>query len=233
MLTLYRRHISDCPENGSKRGTPAQEKQKCSCPIWIQGTWHGMVYRKSLDVNSWGKAEKLKRQIEDGNEPQPQSEKTEVTIASALAAFIKDCEARNLNASTLRKYRRLERRLNDFGKARGLARCSDFTFTALQDFRSSWHLAPRTAGKELERLRAVFRYFTENDWIAKNPAKSIKAPQVKTAPRIPFTDDEVQKILGKAKDDRELGFLLTLRHTGLRIGDASLLKVSQVSDGRV
>ncbi len=38
MLTLYRRHLMTCSEKGKKRGTPAAEKDRCKCPIWIQGT---------------------------------------------------------------------------------------------------------------------------------------------------------------------------------------------------
>jgi integrase len=43
----------------------------------------------------------------------------------------------------------------------------------------------------------------------------------------------VQKITAKAIDDRELAFILMLRHTGLRIGDASLLRVTQFTDNRI
>jgi integrase/recombinase XerD len=199
--------------------------------MWCEGTVESKYIRHSLKTRSWERGEELKRQLENGITPKVQP--NSITITHALDAFVADCEARNLNASTLRKYRGLQRRIIDFGQARGINRCEDFTTPALQDFRSTWHLAPRTAGKELERLRAFFRFCVENDWITKNPAKSIKAPQVKINPRIPFSEKEIQNILSKAEDDRELGLLLTLRHTGLRIGDASLLKVSQVSDGRI
>jgi len=94
-------------------------------------------------------------------------------------------------------------------------------------------LAARTAGKELERLRAMLKYCVANDWITKNPAAQIRAPQVKTLPRLPFTDQEVSNIVAKAKDGRALAFVLTLRHTGLRIGDASLLKTAHLSENRL
>ena len=82
-------------------------------------------------------------------------------------------------------------------------------------------------------MRQFFKFCVGNGWIQSNPAATLKAPQVRTLPRIPFSDDEVNAILGQAEDDRELAFLLTLRHTGLRIGDASMLRTSQVSDGRI
>jgi integrase/recombinase XerD len=199
--------------------------------MWCEGTVESKYIRHSLKTRSWERGEELKRQIEDGIKPKEQP-KT-VSIKDAIAAFIKDCEARNLNASTLRKYRRLERRILDFGQARKLDRCSDFTAPALQDFRGTWHLAPRTAGKELERLRAAFRFFTQNGWLAQSPASMLKAPQVKINPRLPFSEKEIQAILSKAKDDRELAFISVLRHSGLRIGDASLLKTSHLTENRL
>src|SRR5436305_1687035 len=98
--------------------------KRCHCPIWIQGTWDGKPTRHSLDVDTWVAAERKKREIEDGIKPQEQP-KT-ISIESALAAFIADCEARNLNDSTLRKYRGLQRRLVDYGQTRGKIGCSDF-----------------------------------------------------------------------------------------------------------
>jgi integrase/recombinase XerD len=223
VLTLWRRHRSKCSHIGDRYF------RKCRCAVWCEGTVEGKYIRHSLQTRSWERGEELKRQLEDGKQPEQKG----ITIKDALDAFIRDCEARNLNASTLRKYRRLQRRIIDFGQDHGLSRCTDFTAPALQDFRGTWNLAARTAGKELERLRAVFRFFTQNGWIAQSPASMLKAPQVKTNPRIPFSEKEIQKILGKAKDDRELAFLLTLRHTGLRIGDASLLRTAALADNRL
>jgi integrase len=190
----------------------------------------GKPYRKTLKTRSFERAQQTVNKIEEGKQPErPKA----VTIKDALTAFIKDCESRNLNASTLRKYRRLSARLTAFATARNLHKCDDFTVDLTRDFRSSWKLSPRTASKELERLRAFFKFCVEADWAKKNYAKSLKGAKVKISPRLPFSEKEIQAILSKAQDDRELGFLLTLRHTGLRIGDASLLKVSQVSDSRV
>ena len=86
-------------------------------PIWIQGTWAGEAMRKSLDVDSWARAEELKRQIEDGNTPEEQQQG--ITIEDALKAFIADCETRNLNPATLRKYKLVRNRLTEFCQANG------------------------------------------------------------------------------------------------------------------
>jgi integrase/recombinase XerD len=188
----------------------------------------GKYIRRSLKTRSWERAEELKREIEDGK-----TEQKSITIEDTLEAFIKDCEARNLNPSTLRKYRRLAATLSEFSRLHGFAELAQLGKQELRRYREGRNLGPRTASKELERLRAFFRFCVENGWLTSNPAKSIKAPQVKVNPRLPFSEKEIANILVRAKDDRELAFILLLRHTGLRIGDASLLKVSQFDGERV
>lgn len=229
MLTLYRRHLAKCDhaKYGKKRGTVADEKTSCKCPIWIQGTHDGKTMRKSLDVTSWARGERSKRDIEDGVKPEG------IKIADALDKFIADCKARNLNPSTFGKYDRLSKALKQFADDHCYRLLAELSTDILRKFRETWTLAPRIAGKQLEHLRQIFRFAVESDWLTVNPAKAIKVPKVKVNPRIPFSDEDIETLLSKSKDDRELAFLLTLRHTGLRIGDASLLRVSQLEGNRV
>jgi site-specific recombinase XerD len=171
---------------------------------------------------------KLKEQLEDGKHQTQQ-----ITIEAALRAFVQDCTSRNLNVSTLRKYELLRSRLLEFSKRNNLTLLAGLETAQIRAFRDLRALSARTATKELERLRSFFRFCQDNGWIAANPAKGIRPPKVNTLPRIPFNEDEVQNIIAQAKDDKELAFVLCLRHTGLRIGDTTLLKVSQVSGDRV
>lgn len=220
MLSLYRRHRSKCPHADDRIS------RKCRCAIWATGTIEGKPFRQSLKTRNFERAETLKRKLEDGVTPREKG----ITIKDATDAFIKDCQARNLNPSTFGKYRRLCQRILSFG---GPAQLDEWTVEVVRRFRAGWTLAPRTAGKQLEHLRQVFKFCVENGWLRTNPAKALKVPQVKVNPRIPFTEEEVSQILSRAKDDRELAFLMVLRYTGLRIGDASLLKVSQFTGDRI
>jgi integrase/recombinase XerD len=90
--------------------------------------------------------------------------------------------------------------------------------------------------KKLERLRAFFRYAVESKWIAENPATKIKNPKVKQRPTMPFTQEEMVDILaacdqypdcygrtGQWNGIRLRAFVLVLRYSGLRIGDAVCL----------
>lgn len=224
MLTLYRRHRANCPH--------AEDRyyRKCRCAMWCEGTLEGEYTRHSLKTRSWERAAEIKRETEDGKKPeQPKG----ISISAALDTFIKDCEARNLNRSTFTKYKLLATRLRSFADIHNIRDLSRFTFEHVLNFRSTWKGSPRTLSKTVERLRAFFKFCVENDWIAKNPAKALKAPQVKVLPRLPFSELEIRNIIAKTKDDRELAFLLTLRHTGLRIGDAALLRVSQFTENRI
>ncbi len=221
MLTVYRRHSRNC-KNADDRYA---KKDKCS--LWAEGTVEGKYLRRSLKTRSWERAHEIVKDIERGK-----VEQQSITVEYATQAFIKDCESRNLGKSTLGKYRRLMRTLVNFVADVNYPLCS-FEVDKARSLRNTWQLSARTTAKELERLRAFFNFCVENDWMKKNPAKGIKAPQVKTLPRLPFSEDEVNNILSQAENDKELAFLMVLRHTGLRIGDASMLKVSEFTENRI
>ena len=223
MLSVYRRHRPRCQQADDRIS------KKCRCVLWATGTLEGKPYRKSLKTRSFERAQELVRDLEAGTKPKQEQQRT--TLKQALDAFLADCEARNLNLSTLRKYKALRTNLlAHVGATRDLSRCSP---QDIREFRQQRKLGPRTAAKELERVRAFFRFCIDNAWIAISPARGIKAPQAKLLPRIPFSEKEIQNIIAHADDDRELAFVLTLRHTGLRIGDASLLRVAQFSENRI
>jgi integrase len=224
MLTVYRRHRETCAHKADRIS------KKCRCSLWAKGTLEGKPYQKSLKTRSFERAWQLVKNLEDGT---AEKARNRVTIAQAVSKFVADCEARDLNKSTMGKYKRLSEALKAFAEYHGISSLDDLPPDKVREFRNAWPLSPRTAAKELERLRAFFRFCQENEWIGNNPAKVIKAPQVKVNPRIPFEESEIRKILEKANDDRERTFVLTLRHTGLRIGDASLLRTEHFQDNRI
>jgi site-specific recombinase XerD len=225
MLVLYRRHLAACPHKSKGRTF-----KRCKCPIWIQGTLAGEAMRKSLDVTTWERAEEIKLEIQNGIKPEKPKG---ITVKDALAAFVKDCQGRNLGKSTLGKYKRLCERMVRHSELHGKADLSQWSVEVVRGFRDEWKVSARTASKEIERVRQFFKFCISNGWIVQNPATALKAPQVKTFPRIPFSDEDVNNILSHAEDDRELAFLMVLLHTGLRIGDASMLKISQFSGNRI
>ena len=224
MLTIYRRHKKEC------KFADDRVSKKCRCSLWATGTLDGQPYRKTLKTRSFDKAQRIVREIENGKrEKKPPKV---VTIKHALDAFFADCESRNLNKSTVSKYRLLRTLLQDHAGRKNLSDIRDFGREHALDFRNTWTGSPRTLSKRLERLRAFFNFCVENDWVAKNPAKSIKPPQVRPSPTLPFTEEEIARIFAKV-DFRSAVFFRVLLHSGLRIVDVATLRPDRIQDGKL
>ena len=101
-------------------------------------------------------------------------------------------------------------------------------------------------GEKLERLRAFFRYAHERRWVENNPASLLKASRVSIRPTMPFTRDEMVKILATCDlyvvETRKSGGLnalrlkalvLLMRYSGMRIGDAVSLSVDRLEEKRL
>jgi len=225
MLTAYRRHLQRC------KFTLRPEK-KCQCPVWIQGTLNGVWMKKSLGIRNWESAQKVIRDMEAGESVE------HIPLQTAGEKFIADCKARHLGAA-VGKYNLLTRELNQFFGNRIIGTIS---VDDLSGYRQTWKLSPITASKKLGNLRSFFKFANERGWIEKNPASQLTPPRVKQTPTLPFTNSEFDKILSAVDSfaDRPTGrrnqlrtFILVLRYSGLRIGDAVKLQYSNVSDGKL
>jgi integrase/recombinase XerD len=150
-----------------------------------------------------------------------------------------DCEARHLRSETLRKYRLDQREM----VARfGVRPVSSLGIEELSEYRESWTLAPATARHKIERLRSFFKFCIERGWVEKNPAALLKHPRTVSAPSVPFTEEELEKIMaameefpdtlpGRRKQLR--AFVVLLRYSGLRIQDVIRLTMDKISGGKL
>lgn len=230
-LRLIRRHLKDCPHTSTRY-------RRCRCPIHVYGTLGGETIRRALDQTSWDAAvELLNGWTVSGEIGVVKAEAP--TVREAITKFLADCEARQLGWEAMRKYRHLlEDRLLGWCDSKGLSNLRQLTVDALRQFRQSWKDSPLYATKNLERLRAFLRFCQQAGWIKQNPATSVKPPKVTQSPTLPFSKDEMKRIV-KACDsyggnqERMRAFVLTMRFTGLRIGDAIRLSKGQVTDGKV
>ena len=228
MLTIYRRHRKNCKQRAKGR-----KYRHCQCPIWVDGALGGKEMRESLKLRDWQRAQDLIREWEAENRRTVQQEH-QVTIKDAHAKFIADAEARKLNDATLYKYRLLFRQLDGFAETYKLQFLKQLDLDTLATFRATWTQGPRTSLKKLERLRAFMRFAEKRKWIDDNPATELKAPKVPNKPTMPFTREEMIRIFtalepyGKSAGIRNAqrlrAFVLLLRYSGLRIGDATSLK---------
>jgi integrase len=231
MLALYRRHQPPC-------GHTSRRFRKCKCPIWVQGSLRGEYVRRSLDLRSWEAASELVRGWEASGvigvvKPDVP------TVSNAVTKFLGDAEARHLTPETIRKYKSLlERRFVAWCESKGLRLLKQVDVSAMREFRGTWDDGPNYATKNLERMRAFFKFCEQARWVERNPAAAVKPPKTKLAPTLPFSDDEMKRILeacdrypGNA--DRIKAFVLTMRHSGLRIGDTIALKRDRLKRNRL
>src|SRR6266436_3852804 len=210
--------------------------------VHIEGHYAVKEIRESLKLRDWQRAQDLIRQWEAEDRQTVQQEK-EVTIKDAHVKFMADAQARKLNEATLYKYRLLFRQLDSFAETHKLQFLKQLDLDTLAIFRAAWKDGPRSSLKKLERLRAFLRFTEKRKWIEHNPATELKAPKVPNKPTMPFTREEMIRILtalepyGKSAGIRNAqrlrAFVLLLRYSGLRIGDAVQLDVNRIEDSKL
>jgi site-specific recombinase XerD len=143
--------------------------------------------KKSLDLRNWEAAQKLVRDWEGGS-----GKYEDRTVALACEEFLKDCQARKLLDASVDKYALLTTELKDsFGKRS----VSSLSLAEMRAYRETWGMAAVSARKKLERLRTFFKFCIESGWASENPGKLIKAPLARPTPTLPFTDEEIERIL--------------------------------------
>ena len=140
MLTIYRRHKKEC------KFADDRVSKKCRCSLWATGTLDGQLYRKTLKTRSFDKAQRIVHEIENGKRDKKPPKV--VTIKHALDVFFADCESRNLNKSTVSKYRLLRTLLQDYDGRKNLSDIRDFGREHALDFRNTWRSEERRVGKE-------------------------------------------------------------------------------------
>jgi integrase len=188
--------------------------------------------KATRDVRKWEADERIK---ENG---------APVGLAAAWVSLLADLEARKLSSETVRKYKRLQSRMTDFAADKGLSLLADFDVDTLSRFRSTWKDGARTAGKNLERLKAFFRFARERNWIENNPAKLLRPPKVAVRPTMPLIRGDMIKILtacdslrittpvsGKLNAHRLKTLVLLMRYSGMRISDAVTMTTDRL-DGK-
>jgi integrase/recombinase XerD len=240
MLTIYRRHLKSCSHR-----TEGREYRRCQCPIWVDGMLAGEEIRESLKMRDWQRAQKHVQDWE-AQAQRPREAAAAKTIEAAWKEFLADLEARQLADSTVRKYRLLNRQMEVYAKTAGLRFVTEFDLSAVSAFRAGWKDGPRSSAKKLERLRAFFRFGMKRKWTTENPAGELKAPRITLCPTLPYTREEMVKILaatdkylnempshGKENGRRIRGLVLLLRYSGMRISDAVNLRASQIKGNRL
>lgn len=241
MLTIYRRHRKDCEHKAAGR-----TYRRCKCPLWADGLVGKTDIRKSLGVTDWNRAIEITRQWETEKAVMPEGDEGPATIAAATLAFETEAISRGLRERTVYKYKLLFRQLKEFATAQGIAYLKQLDVPMLRLFRASWKDRNMAALNKLVRLRKFFFFAVSNGWLESNPAKQLQNPKTQMRPTLPFTQDEMSKILGAVESykaspkglsvpnaARFRALILLLRFSGLRIGDAVGCHHSRIVDGKL
>ena len=240
MLRIFRRHRALCPHR-------SERYRRCSCPIYVEGSLGGEYVRKALDQTSWEAASDLiaawtasgKVGVVRVDIP---------SITDAVDKFFDDATARQLQSATIAKQTNLLRkRLLPWCADKGLRLLKQLDVDALREFRATWEDGPLSAYKNLERLRSFFAFCQQAGWIPQNPAKALKPPKLpeKSSKVKVFSDEDLEKILaacdeypqrnawGHDNRARVKALVLTLRYSGMRIGDCVGLQKTHLKDDKL
>ena len=240
VLRLYRRHRASC-------GKTSERYRRCSCPIYVEGSLGGESVRKALDQTSWNAASEVVRNWTASG--MVGVVRVEIpTIKQAVEKFFDDAKARKLQPATIAKQKNLlEKRLRPWCEKTGRRHLKQLDLDALREFRTTWPDGPLSAYKNLERLRSFLGFCQQAGWIEKNPARALKPPKLpeKSAKVKVFTGEQIEKILdacdryperntrGHDNRARVRALVLTLRYSGMRIGDCVGLETAHLKSGKL
>jgi site-specific recombinase XerD len=127
-------------------------------------------------------------------EPQlEEPERARITVEDATEAFLAKCKNRNIAPNTLAKYRTFTNQLEAYCRDRGCVYVDQLTVTR---FYASWRDGIRAKAKKLERLKALIKFSIKRDWLTKDIADDLQAPEGSsiTIPKAPFTDEELERL---------------------------------------
>lgn len=225
----------------------------CKCPIGFDGYVNGERIVKSTRLRNWEKAQVLAQKWargdfsgEEATPSIPKCKQEPITVVAGWGKFLAQIRIRNLSRTTEYKYELLGRRFLDFARRNGILLLIDFNLDVLEAFLAEWTEGPVCRLKKLERLKAFFRACHIRGWIDKNPAVHLRGPKIRPRPTLPFTQEEMKRILdavkaypdksgkmGRPNSMRLFAFVLLLRYTGLRIGDVTSLTVDRISGNKI
>ena len=248
MLIPWRRHLKACPHR--KRAVT-----KCTCPIWVDGEVNGKRFRKSMGTRDWARAMKDLAKMEDPAyglrecvqpgcpellKERGRCDRHRRTVTAAIAAF-HDAH-QDVCEDTKRNRRRSLRLLEEFLTGLDVCTVDQINLDALNTFRTTRRLSPRSWTKELEILRHFLRFCLDNEWVFRNWAEKVQMPRnLKPASREPYQPNEIARIIaacdqfGRTAYERlrARAVVLLLRYTALRIGDVTVLRKDRIRHGEI
>ncbi len=245
-LHIYRGHVESCEHQDEGR-----KYTKCNCPIWMDGNdENGHRVQCSMHTSNWQVAQQRVREMEANgfvHEPPPgmEMEAEPITLAEARQMFI--ATNSGLSPGRIKKYELLFSRMQELAKSKGMRFLCDLNLSFLTAFRIEWTQRWKqhdgTISLNVQMLRKFFRFCLKHGFVKQNLASDLEMPKWKSRPTLPFSGEEWRRILGafpqyekragRAAANRLRAFVLLLRFSGMRIGDAVRCEQSWIEGGRI
>lgn len=159
------------------------------------------------------------------------------SMTDDIAAFLLDLARQEVSANTLRNYQ-----ADLAGFARWFTETNQEPFEAravtptdVRDYKAHLvavkHRAPATVNRRLAALRRFFGWAKGAGCIAELPTETVKdLPSARRSPKS-LEKRDVDRLIRKAQQGgrkRDLAIVLLLRHTGLRVGELSALRLDDI-----
>lgn len=183
----------------------------------------------------WGEAERqVTRWMESPEKPMEEPQKR-ITLSEAVQKYLAKQRVKNRAASTITSYSKTLQHFEVFMQSLRKQYPEDIRMEDYDGFQASRleFTTPKTRRKEVEHLRAFCAFCVEREWMRRNYAKSLEAPDDGTMPTLPFTKEEIHILLAAVDEiqnanrryldyarKRMRAMILTLCYTGFRISDA-------------
>ena len=260
-LNLYRRHRQECEAGhpAESRSGEFEERKKgwrrCNCFIFASGTLGGKFKRKYTGKSQWDEAKAAVQVWEQARSwdapvqevvaPVLAEDKQGITINDATSSFLASRENRGIEASTLAKYRTFVKQINQYCDSRGYFVLDQLTVADMDRFYASWKDGKRARAKKLERLKSFVKFCLKREWMTKDIAEDLRAPEGSSIPanKTPFTDAEMDRIYAAcdaiggpthagpgyrnwAGEDVK-DFIMLSVYTGLRISDVATFDITE------
>lgn len=228
-LSIRRRHVSKCKIKA------ADTINQCGCPLYAEGrTPSGKRVRRGLRTRNLARALEMLRKWQGDPEKADQAIAGDQTIRDAALAFIGDGN-RGVTETTRAMYRMRLGKFADYAESRGIGTLGGITEDLVREYLNvlpGRHGKPKQSSRKLAmvQIKTFTRYCVARKWLDSDPLAKLILKGTISDRYIakPFTQTEVEAMLGAVQDVRQRALLVALLYTGLRLVDVAMMRWSDL-----
>jgi integrase/recombinase XerD len=198
--------------------------------MWVEGTLERRYMRRSLHSLSWERGKALVEAMEKTGATAARTDLP--TLSLAFAQFIAECKQVGFAAETVRGSHYILRRFIRWAEAENYKTISEVTTDTLEQYFARRQYRASTLQAERRKINGLMKYAIRKGWRQTNPVTGLPKLIVRYKQTDYLNKQEFEQFLNLIAYDAWLHtFVLLLRWSGLRIGDALRLERSRINDG--